>query len=115
MKKLSTRCRYYFVDEAGDTTIFGRHGKVLIDEQGCSRYFILGVLDIPNRVLLQDELKALRKPFLRRFQRGSQRGGAVLFPTFRKVNFVAFNLVQQVLEQYPYHVVIQIIWVVAIS
>ena len=64
MKKLSTRCRYYFVDEAGDTTIFGRHGKVLIDEQGCSRYFILGVLDIPNRVLLQDELKALRKSLL---------------------------------------------------
>ena len=56
MKKLPAKSRYFFVDEAGDTTIFGQRGKVLIGEQGCSRYFMLGVLDIPNPVVLQDEL-----------------------------------------------------------
>ena len=64
MKKLQAKCRYYFVDEAGDTTIFGQHGKVLIGDQGCSRYFILGVLDIPNPSVLQDELEALRQSLL---------------------------------------------------
>jgi len=64
MKKSPAKCRYYFVDEAGDTTIFGQHGKVLIGEPGCSRFFILGVLDIPNPVVLQDELDDLRQSLL---------------------------------------------------
>src|SRR3989304_2708348 len=64
MKKRPAKSRYYFVDEAGDTTIFGQRGKVLIGEQGCSRYFILGVLDIPNPAVLQDELEALRQSLL---------------------------------------------------
>jgi hypothetical protein len=64
MEKIPTKCRYYFVDEAGDTTIFGQHGRVLIGEAGCSRYFVLGVLDIPNPDVLQDELEALRRSLL---------------------------------------------------
>lgn len=64
MKKSRAKCRYYFVDEAGDTTIFGQHGKVLIGEQGCSRYFILGVLDVPDPGSLQHELEALRHSLL---------------------------------------------------
>ena len=64
MKNKAARCRYYFVDEARDTTIFGQHGKVLIGESGCSRYFILGVLDIPKPVVLQNELEALRQSLL---------------------------------------------------
>jgi hypothetical protein len=64
MKKLPAKNRYYFVDEAGDTTIFGQRGKVLIGEQGCSRYFILGVLDVPNPAVWQDELDTLRQSLL---------------------------------------------------
>jgi hypothetical protein len=64
MKNGTAKCRYYFVDEAGDTTIFGQHGKVLISEQGCSRYFILGVLDILDPDLLQQELNSLRYSLL---------------------------------------------------
>jgi hypothetical protein len=56
--------RYYFVDEAGDTTIFSRRGKVLIGEQGCSRYFILGVLDVPDPESLHQELETLRQLLL---------------------------------------------------
>jgi len=64
MKKLPAKRRYYFVDEAGDMTIFGQRGKVLIGEQGCSRYFILGVLEVPNPAILQDELGTLRQSLL---------------------------------------------------
>ena len=64
MKNKAARCRYYFVDEAGDTTIFGQHGKVLIGEPGCSRYFILGVLDVPDPAVLHNELEALRQSLL---------------------------------------------------
>jgi len=56
--------RKYFVDEAGDATIFGRRGRVLIGEQGCSRYFILGVLDIADPVSLHRELNELRLSLL---------------------------------------------------
>jgi hypothetical protein len=56
--------RYYFVNEAGDTTIFSQRGKVLIGIQGCSRYFILGVLDIPDPEPLHRELETLRQSLL---------------------------------------------------
>ena len=59
MKKSPT-IRKYYVDEAGDATIFSSRGQVLIGEQGCSRYFILGVLDITNPASLQQELDELR-------------------------------------------------------
>lgn len=41
-------CRYYYVDEAGDAALFGKKGRVIIGEQGCSRYFMLGVLDLAD-------------------------------------------------------------------
>ncbi len=63
MKKPVER-RYYFVDEAGDAIIFGRRGRMLIGEHGCSRYFILGVLDVSNPPLIQQELDELRGSLL---------------------------------------------------
>jgi hypothetical protein len=60
----TTPLRYYFVDEAGDATIFDGRGRVLIGEQGCSRYFILGVLDVPDPAGLQKELEELRLSLL---------------------------------------------------
>ena len=62
--KNSPSIRTYYVDESGDATIFNRRGQVLIGEQGCSRYFILGVLDIENAVSLQQELDELRASLL---------------------------------------------------
>ena len=56
--------RFYFVDEAGDATIFDGKGRVLIGEKGCSRYFILGVLDIPEPINLQHDLDDLRNTLL---------------------------------------------------
>src|SRR5688572_27245289 len=62
--KSPMECRSYFVDDAGDGTVFDARGRVLIGEQGISRYFILGVLDIPNPEQLQVELDELRKNLL---------------------------------------------------
>ncbi len=60
----TTPLRYYFVDEAGDGTLFDRKGHVLIGQQGCSRYFMLGVLDVPRPAELNQALHELRARLL---------------------------------------------------
>jgi hypothetical protein len=40
--------RHYFVDEAGDGTLFNRQGRIIVGTEGCSRFFILGLLDVPD-------------------------------------------------------------------
>jgi hypothetical protein len=53
--------RHYFVDEAGDGTLFDGKGRVLIDSEGCSRFFILGLVDIPfHRVQDIDDTRQTR-------------------------------------------------------
>jgi hypothetical protein len=56
--------RHYFVDEAGDGTLFDRKGRVLIGTEGCSRYFMLGLVDVPDPVSLQQDLDDLRARLL---------------------------------------------------
>jgi hypothetical protein len=52
--------RQYFVDEAGDGSLFHHRGRVIIGEPGCSRYFVLGLVDIAEPDALARELSALR-------------------------------------------------------
>lgn len=52
--------RQYYVDEAGDPALFDGKGRALPGQEGCSRYFILGVLDVADPVALGAELQALR-------------------------------------------------------
>lgn len=56
--------RYYYVDEAGDPTLFGSRGKQLVGSEGCSKYFILGKLDIAEPERLASELTKLRQRLL---------------------------------------------------
>jgi hypothetical protein len=56
--------RHYFVDEAGDPTLFDARGRVLVGQEGCSRYFMLGVLDVAEPVALGADLNALRQTLL---------------------------------------------------
>ena len=56
--------KHYFVDESGDPTLFGKRGKILIGSPGCSRYFIMGFLDVQNPVALRTELDRLRAEVL---------------------------------------------------
>lgn len=58
------RIRHYFVDEAGDGVLFNRKGKVIVGTPGCSRFFILGLLDVPDPLRLKKELEDLRSRLL---------------------------------------------------
>ena len=56
--------RHYFVDEAGDTTLFGRHGKVLLGGGLVSRFFMVGRLEVDDVPALEADMRALRTRLL---------------------------------------------------
>ena len=56
--------RHYFVDEAGDSTLFNRRGKVIVGTPGCSRFFILGLLEVPDPIRMKADLEKLRSKLL---------------------------------------------------
>ena len=51
---------HFFVDEAGDPTLFDAKGRVLVGQEGCSKTFILGKLDVDDPAALHVALEALR-------------------------------------------------------
>lgn len=55
---------HYFVDEGGDPTLFNGNGTVIVGRPGCSRFFILGVLEVPDPQSLAADLEALRGSLL---------------------------------------------------
>lgn len=56
----NTATRHYFVDEGGDSTLFASKGRVIIGTEGCSRYFMLGLLDVSDPASLNQHLDDLR-------------------------------------------------------
>lgn len=64
MSAAPTTVKHYFVDEAGDPILFDGKGKVLIGFEGCSRYFAVGLLDMPDTVSLGTDLNKLRADLL---------------------------------------------------
>ena len=56
--------RNYFVDESGDGVLFSRKGRVMVGTEGCSRFFILGVVDILDPGAIGRDLDALRAELL---------------------------------------------------
>jgi hypothetical protein len=57
----ATAIIHYFVDEAGDPTLFNRNGRLIVGDEGCSRYFLLGKLEIEEPEVLSAQLTALRQ------------------------------------------------------
>lgn len=55
-----SRTVQYFVDEAGDATLFNGNGKIIVGSGGCSSFFILGKLDISDPLALQSHFDSLR-------------------------------------------------------
>lgn len=52
---------HLFVDEAGDPELFQpRRGMIIVGTQGCSRYFLLGKLEVEEPEKLAQALTALR-------------------------------------------------------
>lgn len=54
------RTCHYFVDEAGDGTLFNKRKQTVVGREGCSGYFILGALEVDDPVRLYEELESLR-------------------------------------------------------
>ena len=54
----------WFVDEAGDPTLFGKGGKVVAATEGCSRFFIAGKLECRDVAALTADLERLRRDVL---------------------------------------------------
>jgi len=56
--------KHYFVDEAGDTTLFNARGVAIVGNEGVSRTFMVGVADVPNPAASRTALDALRAALL---------------------------------------------------
>jgi len=54
----------YYVDEAGDGVLFSRKGHSLPGTEGCSKFFMLGLMRIEDAPSLLSELNALRTNLL---------------------------------------------------
>lgn len=59
-----TTITHYFVDEAGDSNIFNARGRAIIGEEGVSRYFIVGMLQVEAPRALSQALETLRHKLL---------------------------------------------------
>jgi hypothetical protein len=59
-----TAVQQLFVDEAGTPTLFHESGKVIVDTFGCSRFFIIGKLEVKNPPALASKLIELRQQML---------------------------------------------------
>ena len=64
MKQGEQSVRNYFVDETGDGVLFNRKGWVIVGTPGCSKFFILGFVDIPDLAAVTNKLDALRAHLL---------------------------------------------------
>lgn len=56
--------RQYYVDEAGDLTLFNKKGKNIIGQPSVSKFFMLGVAQVCDSDLLGQKLECLRKCLL---------------------------------------------------
>src|SRR5687767_8534598 len=56
--------KHYFVDEAGDLTLFNKRGRIIVGNEGVSRCFMLGLLELPDPALAHKKLEELRQELL---------------------------------------------------
>jgi hypothetical protein len=64
MTDQSVGIKHFFVDEAGDLTLFDRRGKVIVGEHGVSRTFMVGVCSIEDPDDAAKRLEELRANLL---------------------------------------------------
>lgn len=76
-----------FVDEAGDPTLFANRRRAIVGTPGCSRFFILGKLEVDDPAGLAQRLTALREQLLA----NPYFGGVPSFDPARGKTAVAFH------------------------
>lgn len=62
---MSGQTAHFFVDEAGDLTLFGRRGKCLLGTEGVSKCFMVGIAQVFDPTALHNDLAALRRELLK--------------------------------------------------
>jgi hypothetical protein len=62
MNTLGKTC--YFVDEAGDLTLFNKRGSLVVGSPGISHTFMLGLAFLPDPQMARERLEALRRELL---------------------------------------------------
>jgi hypothetical protein len=55
---------HYFVDEAGTPTLFAKRREVIVGNEGCSKYFLLGKAAVDDPDQLSEALESLRSELL---------------------------------------------------
>ncbi len=63
-QEMHPRTCHYFVDEAGDGTLFNRRKQIVVGREGCSKCFILGALEVAEPARLDVEIESLRSTLL---------------------------------------------------
>lgn len=59
MTDTQKQIRHYYVDEAGDLTLFDNKGRITIGNNGVSQVFMIGFVYLTNPQLAQEKLEAL--------------------------------------------------------
>ncbi len=108
--------QYLFVDEAGDPALFNAGGHVIIGNEGCSSYFILGKLDVDDPPLLAARLNQLRKelqtdPYFAGVEsfRPERKKTALLFHAkddVAEVRYRVFSLLREMGSALRFHAVV---------
>jgi hypothetical protein len=60
VRQIVDKQRWYFVDEAGDLTFYGKGKKVIVGTEGCSRTFLLGYFRIADPQIVRAKLAEVR-------------------------------------------------------
>jgi hypothetical protein len=56
--------KYYFVDEAGDLTLFDKYKNIVVGQEGSSNCFMVGLADLPNPQTVHSKLEELQSDAL---------------------------------------------------
>lgn len=59
IKETQNETRQFFVDESGDPAFYGKGGRIIVGEEGCSRAFLLGFVVTDDPEPLRERLTAL--------------------------------------------------------
>ncbi len=78
---------HLYIDEAGDPTLFARRRAVIVGADGCSRYFILGKLQVDDPLDLTQKLATLHA----RLMAHPYFSGVPSFDPVRKKTALAFH------------------------
>ena len=105
-----------FVDEAGDPTLFHSSGKSIVGTEGCSRFFIMGKLEVDDPPALSQSLTALRDelmadPYFNGVEsfRPERKKTAMLFhgkDDLPEVRYRVFNLLRMAGSSLRFHAVV---------